>query len=45
MYKESFQAIASAPPITSIEDNWEFVKRLEVLVRNHANDVPVLSRG
>jgi 26S proteasome regulatory subunit T1 len=45
LYRNTFESLATAPPITDLDSNWEFVKRLETLVRAHANDVPTLARG
>ena len=45
LYHNTFETLATAPPITDLKSNWEFVNRLEKLVRAHANDVPTLARG
>ena len=45
LYRNTFETLATAPRITDLNSNWEFVERLEELVRAHANDIPTLARG
>jgi hypothetical protein len=45
LYCHTFETLATAAPIMDLQSNWEFVQRLEKLVRAHANDVPTLARG
>jgi hypothetical protein len=44
-YRQSFQDLATSPPVTDMQSNQEFTRRLEDLVRSHANDIPVLAKG
>ncbi|CAG7845900.1 SubName: Full=Related to branched-chain alpha-ketoacid dehydrogenase kinase, mitochondrial {ECO:0000313/EMBL:CCA77951.1} [Serendipita indica DSM 11827] len=44
-YRQTFQDLATAPPVVDAASNIEFTRRLENLVRSHANDIPVLARG
>jgi 26S proteasome regulatory subunit T1 len=44
-YRESFKRLVSYPPVRSINENAEFAACLEVLVQNHANDIPSLAKG
>ncbi|KIM29095.1 hypothetical protein M408DRAFT_128025 [Serendipita vermifera MAFF 305830] len=44
-YRQTFQDLATAPPVVDMNSNIEFTKRLEALVRSHSNDIPVLARG
>ena len=45
LYRHTFETLATIPPIVDLQSNWEFVQRLEKLVRAHADDVPTLARG
>jgi 26S proteasome regulatory subunit T1 len=44
-YRESFKRLVSYPPVHNADDNTEFAACLEVLVQNHANDIPTLAKG
>jgi 26S proteasome regulatory subunit T1 len=44
-YRESFRCIATYPPVRSLDENADFAAQLEVLVQNHANDIPTMARG
>ena len=45
LYRHTFETLATTAPIEDLQSNWEFVQRLEKLVRAHADDVPTLARG
>lgn len=44
-YKESFQWLATHPPVTNLQQNSEFVEQLTALVARHANDIPTIAKG
>ncbi|KAF8197419.1 hypothetical protein BJ912DRAFT_1055834 [Pholiota molesta] len=44
-YKESFQWLATHPPVTTIQENDEFVEQLTAIVERHANDIPTMAKG
>lgn len=44
-YKESFAWLATHAPVTSIDENEEFVENLAGLVQNHTNDIPTMAKG
>jgi Mitochondrial branched-chain alpha-ketoacid dehydrogenase kinase len=44
-YRSSFEALATHPPVTTLQENWEFTQRLEGLVADHANDIPTMAKG
>lgn len=44
-YRESFEWLASHPPVTDLEENKRFVQKLADLVQRHANDIPVMAKG
>lgn len=44
-HRRSFQLLATYPSVTSLEDNVKFTEQLEILVRNHANDIPIMAKG
>jgi 26S proteasome regulatory subunit T1 len=44
-YRESFKCLATYPPVTSLEENAGFAAQLDVLVQDHANDIPVMAKG
>ncbi|KAF8964083.1 branched-chain alpha-ketoacid dehydrogenase [Flammula alnicola] len=44
-YRESFQWLATHPPVTNLQENSEFVEQLAALVQRHANDVPTMAKG
>src|ERR1700691_5391882 len=44
-YRESFQWLATYPPVTNLEQNEAFAAELEDLVESHANDVPTMAKG
>ncbi len=44
-YKESFQWLATHPPVTNLQENSEFVEKLTALVARHANDIPTIAKG
>jgi len=44
-FKESFQWLATHPPVTTLEENAEFVDQLAGLVQRHANDIPTMAKG
>ncbi|KAG8783066.1 26S proteasome regulatory subunit 7 [Serendipita sp. 397] len=44
-YRQSFQELATAPPVVDVDSNTQFTRLLEDLVRIHANDIPILARG
>ena len=44
-YRESFQWLATHPPVTNLQENEQFVEQLADLVERHANDVPTMAKG
>ncbi|KAF7322708.1 Protein-serine/threonine kinase [Mycena chlorophos] len=44
-YRDSFQLLATYPPVKTLEDNQRFTQQLEALVERHANDVPTMAKG
>ena len=44
-YRESFQWLATHPPVTNLQENEQFVEQLAYLVQRHANDVPTMAKG
>lgn len=44
-YRESFQWLATHPPVTTLQENEQFVEQLADLVQRHANDVPTMAKG
>lgn len=44
-YRESFQLIATHPPVSSLEENAVFTTQLEQLVETHRNDIPTMAKG
>jgi len=44
-YRESFQWLATHPPVTNLQENEQFVGQLAYLVQRHANDVPTMAKG
>lgn len=44
-HRKSFKALATHPPVKSLEDNHRFTERLEALVQSHSNDIPVMAKG
>ena len=44
-YRESFQWLATHPPVTNLHENELFVEQLADLVQRHANDVPTMAKG
>ena len=44
-YRESFQWLATHPPVTNLQENEQFVEQLAGLVQRHANDVPTMAKG
>lgn len=44
-FKESFQWLATHPPVTNLRENAEFVEQLGGLVQRHANDIPTMAKG
>jgi 26S proteasome regulatory subunit T1 len=44
-YRESFQWLATYPPVRNLDENGEFVTQLECLVQSHVNDIPTLAKG
>ncbi|WFD25488.1 hypothetical protein MNAN1_000448 [Malassezia nana] len=45
LYASSFARLSEVKPIETLEDNDEFVEKLQKLVDDHADIVPTLSRG
>jgi hypothetical protein len=45
LYATSFDSLASLPEVKSLEDNQQFVERLDELVTAHAENIPTLARG
>ncbi|KAH8920100.1 alpha-ketoacid dehydrogenase kinase [Atractiella rhizophila] len=45
LYLKGFTFFSSFPPITSLEQNEEFVKELHGLVDEHGGNIPVLAKG
>jgi 26S proteasome regulatory subunit T1 len=43
--RESFQWLATHPPVTNLQENEQFVEQLAYLVQKHANDVPNMAKG
>jgi len=44
-YRESFEWLATYPPVTNLEENAVFAAKLEGLVKKHANDIPTMAMG
>lgn len=44
-HRRSFEWLATYPAPTSLDENSDFVDRLEHLVQSHANDIPTIARG
>ncbi|GJJ12022.1 hypothetical protein Clacol_006262 [Clathrus columnatus] len=44
-YRNTFQALATYPPVLNMEDNWKFTQRLEGIVMDHTNDIPTMAKG
>lgn len=44
-YRSSFEALATHPPVENLQENWVFAQRLEGLVADHANDIPMMAKG
>ncbi|KAH0830430.1 hypothetical protein J3R83DRAFT_1825 [Lanmaoa asiatica] len=44
-YRQSFQLLASYPPVTTLEENTSFTTELSHLVVNHQNDIPTMAKG
>lgn len=44
-YRESFQFLASYPPVTTLEENASFTAELSHLVASHQNDIPTMAKG
>ena len=45
LHRDSFTWLAQHPGIDSLEENKEFSRQLESLVRSHADDIPIIARG
>ncbi|KAF8558423.1 alpha-ketoacid dehydrogenase kinase [Imleria badia] len=44
-YRQSFQFLASYPPVTTLEENTSFTAELSHLVESHRNDIPTMAKG
>jgi 26S proteasome regulatory subunit T1 len=44
-YRQSFQWLATYPPVQNLEENEAFTTQLEELVQRHANDIPTMAKG
>ncbi|KIJ34628.1 hypothetical protein M422DRAFT_61365 [Sphaerobolus stellatus SS14] len=44
-YRKSFEALATHPPVNTLDENWEFTQKLEGLVTDHTNDIPMMAKG
>ncbi|KII88872.1 hypothetical protein PLICRDRAFT_53387 [Plicaturopsis crispa FD-325 SS-3] len=44
-YRESFQWLATYPPVRDLKENAAFSEELEYLVDRHANDIPTMAKG
>ena len=44
-HRKSFKALATYPPVRSLDENARFTEQLEALVQSHANDIPVMAKG
>lgn len=44
-YRQSFQFLASYPPVTTLEENTSFTAELSHLVASHQNDIPTMAKG
>ncbi|KAJ7043372.1 atypical/PDHK/BCKDK protein kinase [Mycena alexandri] len=44
-YRDSFQLLATYPPVTNLEENQKFTEQLEDLVHRHTNDIPTMAKG
>ncbi|KAG9318316.1 branched-chain alpha-ketoacid dehydrogenase [Chiua virens] len=44
-YRQSFQFLASYPPVTTLEENTAFTAELSHLVESHRNDIPTMAKG
>jgi 26S proteasome regulatory subunit T1 len=44
-FRESFQWLATYPPVTNLQENEQFVEQLAGFVQKHANDVPTMAKG
>ncbi|EJU05310.1 alpha-ketoacid dehydrogenase kinase N-terminal domain-containing protein [Dacryopinax primogenitus] len=45
IYRESLDALLREKEVTTLEENDEFVRRLQGLVESHANDIPIMAKG
>ena len=44
-YRQSFQFLATYPPVTTLEENTSFTAELSQLVESHRNDIPTMAKG
>ncbi|KAI9569107.1 atypical/PDHK/BCKDK protein kinase [Boletus coccyginus] len=44
-YRQSFQFLASYPPVTTLEESASFTAELSHLVESHRNDIPTMAKG
>ncbi|KAJ7067732.1 atypical/PDHK/BCKDK protein kinase [Mycena belliarum] len=44
-YRDSFQLLATYPPVTTLDENRHFAEQLEDLVERHVNDIPTMAKG
>lgn len=44
-YRQSFQFLATHPPVTTLEENTSFTAELSHLVESHRNDIPTMAKG
>ncbi|KAI6019718.1 branched-chain alpha-ketoacid dehydrogenase kinase [Pisolithus orientalis] len=44
-YQDSFQFLATYPPVTTLEENARFTAELSQLVESHRNDIPTMAKG
>ncbi|KAH7927711.1 26S proteasome subunit P45 [Leucogyrophana mollusca] len=44
-YRDSFQFIATYPPVRNLEENAQFTAQLDHLVESHRNDIPTMAKG
>jgi 26S proteasome regulatory subunit T1 len=44
-FRDSFQTLATYPPVTTAQENVKFTELLANLVQSHANDIPTMAKG
>ncbi|KAH9946386.1 26S proteasome subunit P45 [Epithele typhae] len=44
-HRSSFEFLITHPPVTTLEENMQFIEHLANLVQTHANDIPAMAKG